>query len=52
MRLKTRNVAIAVTVYGIATAISVAVFPSQGLGLLLDGILLIGLFYYLATLAR
>jgi len=52
MTLKTRNVAIAIIVYGIATAVSVAVFHSQGLGLLLDGILLIGLFYYLTTLAR
>ena len=52
MTVKSRNVAIAVIVYGIATAISVAVFRSQGPGLLLDGILLLGLFYYLATLAR
>jgi hypothetical protein len=52
MTLKSRNVAIALIVYGIATAISVAVFRSQGPGLLLDGILLLGLFYYLATLAR
>jgi len=50
MTLKTRKIAIAVFVYGLGSAISVAIFHAQGLGLLIDGILLLGLFYYLATL--
>jgi hypothetical protein len=52
MTLRTRKVAIAITVYGIGTAISVAVFHAQGLGLLIDGMLLLGLFYYLTALAH
>ena len=52
MTRKTWKVATAVIVYALATAISVAAFQAQGVGLLIDGILLIGLFYYLTTLAR
>ncbi len=52
MTPKTQKVMIAVVVFGIAAAISVAVFHSQGLGLFVDGILLFGLFYYLASPAR
>jgi hypothetical protein len=52
MTLKTRKIAIALLIYGLVTAISVAVFNAQGLGLLIDAVLLLGLFYYLTTLTR
>ena len=52
MNQKIQKIGVAILVYGVVTAISVAVFHGQGLGLVIDGILLFGLFYYLSTLTR
>ena len=46
------RVVLALVVYALATAISVALFRDSGIGLVIDGALLLGLFYYLASLAR
>lgn len=46
------RVVVAVVIYALATAISVALFRESGVGWVIDGALLLGLFYYLASLVR
>lgn len=52
MNKKAWKVAVAIVVFGAATAISVMKFRAKGVGIMIDGALLLGLFYYLSTLGK
>lgn len=52
MKPNTKRIAVAVLVYAAATIASVAAFGGGGVGLFIDGALLVGLFYYLAVLGK
>ncbi len=48
----TVRILVALGMYAAATLVSVAFFRGSGLGLVVDGALLIGFLYYLSTLRR